>query len=475
LNYGLRYDLDEPRWEANNRQNSFNPTTINPVSGTPGVIAFSGVGISKYASKWDKNNFGPRLGFAWNPAEHWVIRGGAAVLYLPEYDQATPIVANTGFSTQGSYVSPNNGVTPAFLLSGGFPGAATPTVPQLTPGFGAVPVGQRPTTTITYFDPKRVNGYLYQASFDIQRELSGNLLVDISYLGTFGHHLPAPDNQSIDQVPTNQLGPGNAQVLRPFPQFSDVQVLGASIGASKFNGLNIGAQKRYSNGLHFQANYTFSKSEDNVDARSELAAFPTPAFTNYYNQKNDWGLSGNDIRHRFVFSSVYELPAGRGKTWQPGSRIVNALVGDWSLGVIAELRTGTPLEAIELTNNTNSYSQGVRPNVVGDPNAVAGGKSLSQWFNTAAFAAPAPYTFGNAGRTFGEGPGAISLDTSLLKDFKLTERFATQFRVEGLNILNHANFGNPDTRQGSPTFGQITSLVSGNQDRIIQLGLHLQF
>jgi hypothetical protein len=148
INAGLRYDLDEPRWELNNRQNGFDPTEINPVSGTPGVITFSGVGTSKYASRWDKNNFGPRLGFAWNPASKWVVRGGGAVLFLPEYDQAIPIVANTGFSTQASYISPDNGVTPAFVLGNGFPGAATPAVSQLTPGFGAVPVGSRPTTTI---------------------------------------------------------------------------------------------------------------------------------------------------------------------------------------------------------------------------------------------------------------------------------------------------------------------------------------
>jgi hypothetical protein len=278
------------------------------------------------------------------------------------------------------------------------------------------------------------------------------------------------------------LGPGNAQVRRPFPQYSDVQILAASIGGSKYNGVNLSVQKRYSKGLHFQANYTFSKLEDNIDARNELANFPTTtsnpptnAFADYYNQRNNWGLSGNDIRHRFVFSSVYELPAGSGKAWSPGSRVINAVVGGWSLGVIADLRSGTPLEAIELTNNTNSYSQGVRPNVVGDPNDVPGGRSLAEWFNTKAFQGPAPYTFGNAGRTFGEGPGAISLDTSLLKEFRVVERFAAQFRLEGLNILNHANFGNPDTRRGSPTYGQITSLVSGNQNRIIQLGLHLQF
>jgi hypothetical protein len=476
LNLGLRYDLDEPRWETNNRQNGFDANAINPVSGTLGVVTFSGRdGQSKFAHQWDKNNFGPRIGFAWNPAEHWVIRGGGAVLFLPEYDQATPIVTNLGFSTQGSYTSTNNGITPAFILSNGFPGASTPTESQLTPAYGAVTVGSRPTTTVTFFDPNRVNGYLYQASFDIQRELKGGFLVDAGYLGTFGHHLPAPDAESINQVPTDELGAGNAQARRPYPQYNDVQMVAASIGASKYNGLNIGVQKRYSYGLHFQANYTWAKSMDNVSSRNELAAFPTSAFANYYDQRNNWGLSGNDIRHRFVFSSVYEIPVGTGRAYKPGSRLLNAVVGNWSIGVVNDLRSGTPLEAVELTNNTGSFSQAVRPNVVGDPNDVAGGKSITQWFNTAAFQAPAQYTFGNAGRTFGEGPGAISLDTSLLKDFTVKERFVTQFRVEGLNILNHANFSNPDTRQGSPTYGRINSLVSGNQDRIIQFGLHLQF
>ena len=185
LNVGLRYDLDTPRWETNNRQNGFDSNALNPVSGTLGVITFSGLyGQSKYAHKWDKNNFGPRLGFAWNPTEKWVIRGGGAVLFLPEYDQATPIVTNTGFSSQASYVSGNNGVTPAFLLSDGFPGATTPLLSQLTPGYGAVPVGTKPTTAITFFDPNRVNGYLYQASFDIQRQLGNGFLADVGYLGT---------------------------------------------------------------------------------------------------------------------------------------------------------------------------------------------------------------------------------------------------------------------------------------------------
>ena len=480
LNLGLRYDLDQPRWETNNRQNSFDPFAINPVSGTPGVITFSGVnGPGKYANRWDKNNFGPRAGFAWKAAESWVVRGGGAILFTGAYDQATPIVANTGFSLQGNFVSPDNGLTPAFLLAGGLPPVAQPTAADLTPAYGAVAIGQKPTTSVAYFNPNRSTGYLYQANLDIQHQFRGNLLLEIGYLGTFGHHLAAPDAQSINQVPTDKLGPGNAQVLRPFPQFSNVSIIAADAGKSSYHGVNFAVEKRYSNGLLFKANYTYSKFIDNVASRNELAGFPgTSAFTNYYNQASDRGLSGNDIRHRFIWSSIYEFPFGRGRRFQGSSKILNAAVGGWSAGFIAEVRSGTPLSPIELTNNTSSFSDGVRPDVVGDP-ALSGDRplaqKLSQWFNVKAFAVPARYTFGNAGRTFGEGPGAVNMDASLLKDFGVTEKSILQVRVEALNVLNHANFANPDTRQGSATFGQITSLASGNQARILQLGLHYKF
>jgi hypothetical protein len=483
LNLGLRYDVDSPRWDVDNRQNGFNPTEINPVSGTPGVITFSGIdGQSKYAHNWDLRDFGPRLGFAWRVTDKWVVRGGGAILYAGEYDFAAPVILYTGYDTQGTFVSSNNGKTPAFILANGFPALTYPSTANLTPGYGAVPVGQTPTTAVTFFDQNRKTGYLYQASLDIQRQIGRNLMLDIGYLGTFGHDLSAVVPISIDQVPTNLLGPGNLQALRPFPQFSNVQVLGDSIGRSNYNGVNFGIDKRLSSGLQFKANYTYSKFLDNIGSRADLGnpqgiTAGAEAFTNYYNQNNDWGLSGNDIRHRIIGSTIYELPVGRSKLLNPSSRILNGIIGGWSIGAIGEFHTGTPLSPFELTNQTNSYSDGVRPNVVGDP-ILSGDRSraqqLAEWFNVNAFAAPALYTFGDAGRTFGTGPSFFSMDGSLLKDFSV-EKITAQFRAEVLNLTNHANFANPDTRQGSPTFGEVTTLVSGNQARIIQLGLHVKF
>lgn len=480
LNIGLRYDLDSPRWEIHNRQNSFDPTAINPVSGTPGIVTFAGInGVGKYTNTWDWNNFGPRLGFAFRADEKTVIRGGAAVLYTGEYDEATPLDAAAGFSIQGSFSSPDNGVTPPFYLRDGMPKVSLPSPSDLNSGFGAVPVGQKVTTSVDYFKYNRATGYLYQASLNIQRQIGKDFIVDVGTLVTLGHHLPSPTHENINQVPTNLLGPGNLQVKRPFPQFNNVAVDSADIGDSIYNGGNIGIEKRYSSGLQFRANYTFAKFFDNLDSRNELASYPgNNTFTNYYDQKSRWGLSGNDIRHRLVGGVVYDLPFGAGKTWSSRSGWINEVIDGWSSGIIGELHSGTPLSPIELTNNTGSYSDGVRPNVVGDP-ALRGSRSrsakLQEWFNTAAFASPEKYTFGNASRTFGEGPGLISLDASLLKSFKAGDKLNVQFRTEALNVLNHANFANPDTRNGSGTFGQVTGLASGTQSRILQFGLHLAF
>jgi hypothetical protein len=479
LNIGLRWDLDVPRSEANNRQNSFDTMAINPVSGTPGIVTWSGRnGLGKYAHNFDYTDFGPRLGFAYRVGDKWVVRGGTGLVYTGEYDQATPTLAQLGYNTSGSFVSPDNGLTPALLLKNGIPPVAYPTQAQLTSGYGAVPVGASTTTAVDFFVPKgRKVGYLEQFNFNIQRALAKDLLMEVGYLSTLGHHLPAPAALTINQVPMNLMGPGNAQVRRPFPQFSNVITDVPDIGNSNYHGMNVKVDKRYSRGLHFLANYTFSRFIDDVASRNALDGV-TSDYQNIYNRKADRGLSGYNIAHRFVFSSVWELPVGKGKAFDPKNPFLNQVVGGWSTGYIAVLQTGVAYGVVELTNTTNSFSPSLRPNVVGD-SKLSGDRSkaakLGQWFNTAAFAPPALYTFGNAGRTDGYGPGLMSMDISILKEFSLWERHRLEFRTEILNFLNHANFGLPNVSQGNAAFGQINALVGGSQSRIVQLGLHYKF
>jgi hypothetical protein len=407
-----------------------------------------------------------------------------------------------GFSNSIALSSPNSVAgTPAFLLKeNGTEGtglAAYPTAADLTPSFGAVPVGGKPTTAVQFIQKNHKTGYLYQEHLDWQHEFGGNTLIDIGYTGTIGHRLVSPYAEGINQITPANLAllaanPSayNSQTLRPFPQFSNVQSLYPSDGGSGYNAGNFQIQKRYSSGFQYQVNYTWSKFIDSTTARFEVAGYPagsvtgpsgpSSAFTNYYDQKSRWGLSGNDVRNRVIINGLYELPFGTGKLVQSGSNVVNQIIGGWSISGLEEIRSGTALSPIDTTNNTGSYSDGVRPNIVGNPSDLTHGRTRTQkigeWFDTSAFAQNPNYTFGNAPRTFGRGPTLADTDLTLLKRVVLHEEHAIEFRAEVFNALNHPNLGNPGTSFGSTNFGKITTLSTGSTaSREFQLAAHYTF
>jgi hypothetical protein len=477
LNLGMRWDIDTPRYESSDQQNSFDRDAINPVCNCPGVITFSGRdGLSRYASQFDYNNFGPRFGFAWRLKDKWVLRGGGALVFVGQYDQATPLAVRAGFSKAVSVTSVDGGRTAAIQLRNGLP----PTVANtLSPGFGAVPIGQNPIFSVEFFDPgKRQIPYTQTFNLNIQRMLPANMLLEIGYLGTLGHKLTVTGTRTINQVDPVRMRTGNVQILRPFPQFSDVREHSPTIGNSNYHGANIKLEKRYSRGFQFGMNYTWSKLIDDVNSRNELGA--SNALANQYDRRTDRGLSGNHVGHRFIGNTVYELPFGKGKLVNANSAFMNALVGGWSTGLIMEFRSGVPFGIVE--NNAAAIyntAAAVRSNATGpyanNPNWRD--NVLSQpYFPTSLFVAPPSLTFGTLGRSIATGPGAMIGDLSVLKDFSMPwEGHKLQFRWESLNFMNHPNFGNPTTGRGNPNFGRILGLIAGNQARINQFGLHYRF
>jgi hypothetical protein len=479
LNLGLRYDLDFPRWEINNRQSSFDPTAINPACNCPGLIVWSGLnGLSKYAHNFDKNNFGPRLGFAYKLSEKTVVRGGGAMVYIGAYDQATPTQFATGFSIQGNFTSPDGGRTPAVLLKNGLPNIPVPTVADLVPGFGAVAAGQNPRLAVVYLEPtNRPTPYLQTLNLNVQRELPWNMVVEVGYLGTLGHKLTFPGARSINQVPQDKIRTGNVQSLRPFPQFTNVSIHSENVGNSNYHGMNIRFEKRMSGGLQFSTNYTWSKAIDDVTSREEIGG--SDAFQNQYNRRSDRGLSGNHIAHRFINSTIWELPFGKGRRMNIESGVLNQFFGGWTVSGIFELRSGSPFTISE-NNPTAVYptATSVRSNLVGEYRLNPNWRNnvlVEPYFVTSAFAAPAFGQFGNLGRNVFSGPGLLIADLSILKDFRIREGHALQFRTEMLNFMNHPNFGLPNQGRGAPAFGLIGGLSASGGARIIQLGLHYRF
>lgn len=384
LNLGLRWETHTPRVDANNRQNSFDRTAINPVSNTPGVVTFAGQnGLGNEVYEGDYNNFGPRIGLAWKPfsSRSLLVRSGYGIYFGPPIPGSN--TASAGFETSGDFSSPDNGITAPFTLSSGFPSTSRT---SLGPGFGAVPVGSPVRFAPTFIDQQRQLGYSQQWNFSLQQELSGNIVVEAAYLGNVSHKLPAP-NTNINQVPTALLGPGNAQIRRPFPQFGNVTLLTPMWGNSNYHGLNLKVEKRFSHGLNFLANYTWSKFIDDVASDFEVGAVPA-GYQDFYNRRADRSLSGNDVRHRLSASSVYELPFGPGRAHLTRG-VFARVVGGWNIGAIFVAQAGSPYGLVTQANTSNSFSGGPqRVNVLRNPELPAEQRTTARWFDTTAVAAP---------------------------------------------------------------------------------------
>ncbi len=464
LNLGLRWEAELPREVVGNKMNSFDPTAINPVSGTPGVVTFAGInGVPVRAFATDTNNFGPRVGFAYRmPGRHeTVIRGGGGIFYGPTVSNTIGDVASLGFSTSASYVASQAEFESVLLLRDGFPAVSRP---PLNAAFGAVAPGQTPNTAVGFFNPKQVAPISYQYNLNVQREVASGLLVEAGYLANVSHNLTANDF-SLDQVAPQLMGPGNAQARRPFPQFSNVTWINPSIGNSTYHGGFVRAEKRFGNSFSFLAHYTFSKFIDDVESANEYGV--TGSYMDAYNRRLDKGLSGSDVPHHLVVTVLYELPQLR------GNRLLKTTLGGWKLGLLETAESGAAFTVITAANTTNAFPAGsLRPNLLHDPTLASDQQSINRWFDTSAFAAPAPYTFGNSPRSGLRGPRLSTTDVTLEKSVRLREKLKFDLRGEFYNILNHANFNVPGATFGAADFGLVTSARPG---RTVQLAGRLSF
>jgi len=465
LNFGLCWEGTTPRTVDQDRMNSFDTRAINPVSGTPGVVTFAGRnGVPRGAFDFDANNFGPRLGFAWRAREKTVLRGGGGVVYGSAVNSIVGTAAALGFSTDFRITASEPGVTAAMRLRDGFPSLTRPSLDQLGAGFGAVPVGTPPTTAVTFFERSRATPVAYQYNLDVQHEIAPDTLVELGYMGNLSHHLTAPD-LSINQVPPDRLAAGNAQVRRPFPQFSNVLVINPPLGNSAYHAGFVKMERRFRRGLSLLAHYTFSRYLDDAESFTEFG--DVGSYMDYYNRRLDRGPSGSEVRHRAVISGVYDLPVLRDRGW------LTSAFGGWRTGVIATFQSGPPFTVFSSVNQTNAFPAGtLRADLVGAPRLPESERTLGRWFNTAAFAIPAPFRFGTAGRGILNGPGMWNIDASFIKSFALREWLRLELRGEFFNFLNHANFGLPGRSAGTPAFGVVNSAGAA---RSSQLAVRVEF
>jgi hypothetical protein len=310
--------------------------------------------------------------------------------------------------------------------------------------------------------------YVYQYLFDVQRQISANLMLDVGYLGSAGHHEPALLDLNDPTIP----GAGSVQSRRPFPSFGVIQTNSDYVN-SNYNSLSVRLEKRFSHGLDFVESYTWGRSIDDLSAVREHGGdtlFPQDP----YNPMADRGLSNFQIEHRSATSLVYDLPVGKGRALLSNmGSVANAFLGGWELGSIITVQSGFPFDMNSGVDAANTGESGYqRPNYTGQ-NVHLPNPGPTAWFNTGAFVTPPLYTYGLVGRNTLIGPGFADADTSLMKNFYVHENDYFQFRFETFNTFNHPNWGAPSTELTSPGFGTITS-TNGNM-RELQFALKFYF
>lgn len=494
LNLGLRYETESPAYEVAGRMSNFDPWVASPLAGTGdipagalGALQFPNRnGNGKYLWKWDKNNFAPRLGFAWRPfgTNNTSVRGGYGVYFGNPYDTQIVQEARVGYD----FIYRANNPVP-FRLRDGVPAGALDAIPEseLTPAFGSR--GTRfATSTMQFLAQDRATPYSQNLNITIQHQIK-SILFEIGYLGNLSRKIVAP-NINLNQIPGPLLSRTDIpeRLRRPWTVLASdqsvVQLLAPNWGVSNYHALTLKSERRFNRGFSWVASYTFGKWMDNIGFNGAGPFGDNDAPQNIYDRRSEKAPSTNDLRHRLVVAPIIDLPFGRGRKWINRGGVLNALVGGWQLATIGTFRSGAPFGVTVLNGprdilGDQTEGRVLRPNLVGNPvlhdelrGSPATGIRGIQWLNPAAFQTPDRYTFGNAARTLPgvRGPGYVSFDAMLAKNFTIGERWRAQFRWEAFNALNSPEFANPNDQLGGGGFGIVTS--AGGR-RIMQLGLKL--
>ena len=483
LEAGLRYNLVYPLYSALGNFTTFDPSRYRPeaapqvapsngallTTGDPwnGIVIFGEsfpdrakgripavdapgverlfVGLPSGGAQTEYGNFGPRFSFAYDPFANGrtAVRGGFGIFY----DRI-----QTDFLGGSSNNPPF--ATSANIFDGNIDNPGGGTLRSFPPNLSGIMLGLR--------TPR-----VYSFNLGVQQEIRPGLIAEAQYVGTRGRNL-------LRTININQVRPGTVQAnrgvnlnsLRQYRGYGNINLQDTG-DSSQYNSLQASLNQRYRAGLNLGVTYTLSRTLDTSGG----------SFQNIYNPQADYGLSGIHRKHILTMNWVYELPFFR-----DASGFSRLALGGWEISGIAIYQSGAP-NSVTVPEDVGGIGAGSsRADVVGNPVLPSGERTLSRWFNTEAFlpaSAMMPGQFGNSGRNILIGPSYSQIDVALMKNFRLTERFTTQFRAESFNVLNHPSFTGINTTvrfdsQGRPAqnYGAVTSSGPG---RVLSFGLKLIF
>ncbi len=450
LNFGLRYEISPPWYEKRNKMGIFDIDT-NPAQPALVLARDGGSRRDRALVATDKNNFMARFGVSFKLTEKTVIRSGYGQFfsYLENFGDGEFLIGSPPFA-YGVAITGSNTV-PAMRLSQG-------------PASGATDISRATGLSFRSYQRTPMLPNAHQWNFNIQREIGSDWLFEAGYSGSRGIHLvrqydgnfspAAPGNIDLKRPYRSLAIPGTSIVASPLGPVTSHRLDGNSI----YHALLTKVEKRFSKGFTVLSSYTFSKTIGDTCGNASAGNTTGCGYQNIQNLSAERSVDNQDVPHRFVTSTLYDLPIGKGRTFLTASHpVVEAVLGGWSLGSILTMASAVPFSPTVQGNPSNTGSTGVvqRPNVVGA--AYSGERTLTRDFNVDAFTRQPNFTYGNAGRNVLRGRAQFNWDFSALKNFQLLERLRLQFRFEAFAITNTPRFGQPGNVVGTANYGVITS------------------
>jgi len=512
LNYGVRYEYNSPQTDPHNNILGWFPgqeSVVFPNAPT-GILYPGDPGTPNRGLVFpDKNNFAPRIGFAWDMFGNakLVMRGGYGIFYDIEdgalnlqFGGQPPFGAVANFDPTDS-----NGPQPGVdLISDPFTPAGL-TNPFPFASAGKVGTFSVPLISFAFVvDPHFRTPYSQNFNFGFQYQLTSDTMVEAAYVGSLGRKLISSEELNAPVVAIEQQQLANAGFVNPdcarplggCPDPTDPNgfatnvtqiITNQSNGLSDSHELQVTVDKRFTHGFNLRGAYTWAKT---IDISSGFRA-RSAEYTDPNNPRLDRGLADFDATHRLVISGLWEMPWGK---WI-GNGVLHTVVEGWQFSGIATFQSGFPFTIYSNNDSgqTNVFPSLARPDLVGTatifdphqlraftPTGSGGGSCLGSgdpgryYFDPTAFDCTGVpiFTFGTTPRNYLRGPGINNFDLSIARRFKIKESDSLEFRGEFFNAFNHVNFLNPDNQGGSGTFGQVTS---DRGPRIIQLALKFYF
>ena len=458
LNLGMRYEFTTPYYGNGKNVNiNFKPADQSLLIGGQN-------GNDKYLVTPDKNNFGPRLGMAWQvKPDKLVLRTGYGIFYNSEdmYGSEVNLPLNPPQLIQANLIRVGTGPAPIRVSE-------------------AIPAGvlsnfDSRLVTLRTREPNQRSGLIQQWNVALQYQTSRASTFEVAYVGNNGRNMFALYERN--QTPFGV--DGSVAANRPFPLWQGIQT-GASRARTRYNAFQTKFEHNYAHGLYVLAAYTWASALDQVGAWDAGAS---PQLYDLFNV--EWARQSQTPMHRYTTAVTYDLPFGRGKQWGAGlSKPMDWALGGWKVSSIVGWRSGLPINVTLNANGINPANNqayrflqrnggGLRPDRVGTANSGISPKDNRFAFLDAnAFRVQTLNTPGNSARNAAYGPRQFNTDFALRKEFRFNERHAAEFRWETFNLFNTVNFSNPATTVGNTNFGAITG---AGDPRIMQLAVRYQF